>query len=308
MSQHDACMQVWKKRRHPLQGLLGDAGLQHRLGKRLACFMRYVCQPVLALLLHIPSQLPSCRGSSLATCLGPSQEWCKGWLKVVHPLRPTRAHRKHVHLAGKNPSAQASIVLVQGSARGTTGSTITANWQLQLNNPSYEPSDWAVSSVVTWDSALTDDEMESVSSAFLLSLSSSSLVVSELGSTCGCSTPMPACGGSTNALLLPCLTCLKCTAGRYTVPACSAGCLPCPYGTFSVSSSVTACSSCPAGSYSMTTGATACLACLGAKFAQFVGQTSCTDVSVIDTSEAWRHLHACMLQSILPLIQTGKTV
>jgi hypothetical protein len=178
----------------------------------------------------------------------------------------------------KNPGTAPRNILSQGVRVGRLNTSLTANFPLELNRRGGpDASSWAAAHAIVWNHALTDTEMEQVSTAMLDSLTRP-VDISTLNATCQCSLALAACNGSSPASQLPCPACTRCGAGTYTSPMCGIGCLACPYGTFSTSAGASSCERCPAGSYSMVAGARTCLACLGGKYS-LVGTSSCLDVS-----------------------------
>jgi hypothetical protein len=129
--------------------------------------------------------------------------------------------------------------------------------------------------------ALSGSELSDVSTAWVNSLSSSSIQLSMLGtlSTCNCSVTWPACTGLAAGTQIPCAACSECKPGRYRAPACDSGCMACPHGTYSSVGGESSCTLCPAGSFSITSGASACMACNAGKYYPFAGSTLCLDVS-----------------------------
>jgi hypothetical protein len=201
-----------------------------------------------------------------------------GWLTPVSSIAGDVAD--WLVFCGKNPGTAPNNILAHGTPRGVAATSYAASWQLSVNYDPYgETSDWAVSHAMVWDVSLTDAEMAQVSTTMLSSLSNSLVNIAEMGSTCGCSMPVPACGGFSNSSQTPCFKCAKCALGTYTSPVCSTGCLQCQYGTYSSLAGASACTHCPAGSYSMSPGASACLTCPAGKYGLYIGMTYCMDVS-----------------------------
>jgi hypothetical protein len=191
---------------------------------------------------------------------------------------------KRVVLAGKNPGNMPFNILMNNRPSGVSGSGFYSTLQFQLNDPSYEPSDWAAAHTIIWDTALSDDELASVSQALFDSLTTTAIDVTTLGvnsTTCRCFVAMPECSvSSSTGPQAACLNCTRCLPGAITSPLCSASsCMPCPYGMWSTSPKATTCSYCAAATYAMSAGATACLTCPAAKFGPFAGMSACFNVS-----------------------------
>ncbi len=184
-------------------------------------------------------------------------------------------------LCAKNPGTAPNNVLAHGRSIGRVNTNFVANWQLTINNPSYQ-SDFAVSHVIIFDTALSDADMAKMSTTMLNSLSDSSILVPKLGQpgACNNSIIVQACNGTSTTSPLPCSPCRVCSRGTLNASACFNGCTACPYGTYSNSRKVpSACSPCPAGSHSTIMATRACAGCSPGKYSPFAGMTFCLIVS-----------------------------